>query len=218
MAVAKELATPRCYYLIASDNLIANQLSEFEGRVARRAFPRRFPAFGRLDARSNSIASTRRALFRRLTVHYYSLIERERAARVSIARDVIRPKRRAIEFEQANISDIYIYIFFFPTLIAYTARNVKAKGGFERLRANHLHFVKSCATRAEPFVRRASATLRASACLLTHPVRVTSRRDLCTPTTLRPTWRMSSRAIKGPVGKRLTTICPEHVSERPPRQ
>lgn len=31
-----------------------------------------------------------------------------------------------------------------------------------------------------------------------------------------PTWRMSSRAIKGPVGKRLTTICPEHVSERPP--
>lgn len=31
-----------------------------------------------------------------------------------------------------------------------------------------------------------------------------------------PTWRMSSRAIKGPVGKRLMTICPEHVSERPP--
>ncbi|EGI61006.1 hypothetical protein G5I_10768 [Acromyrmex echinatior] len=32
----------------------------------------------------------------------------------------------------------------------------------------------------------------------------------------RPTWRMSSRAIKGPVGKRLMTICPEHVSGRPP--
>lgn len=31
-----------------------------------------------------------------------------------------------------------------------------------------------------------------------------------------PTWRMSSRAIKGPVGKRLMTICPEHVSGRPP--
>lgn len=31
-----------------------------------------------------------------------------------------------------------------------------------------------------------------------------------------PTWRMSSRAIKGPVGKRLTTICPEHVSGCPP--
>lgn len=27
---------------------------------------------------------------------------------------------------------------------------------------------------------------------------------------------MSSRAIKGPVGKRLMTICPEHVSGRPP--
>lgn len=31
-----------------------------------------------------------------------------------------------------------------------------------------------------------------------------------------PTWRMSSRAIKGPVGKRLMTICSEHVSGRPP--
>ncbi|KYN28243.1 hypothetical protein ALC57_02304, partial [Trachymyrmex cornetzi] len=32
----------------------------------------------------------------------------------------------------------------------------------------------------------------------------------------RLTWRMSSRAIKGPVGKRLMTICPEHASGRPP--
>jgi len=41
---------------------------------------------------------------------------------------------------------------------------------------------------------------------------------LCTPTNRHdlPTWRMSSRAIKGPVGKRLMTICPEHVSGRPP--
>lgn len=70
-------------------------------------------------------------------------------------------------------------------------------------------------------LRRIPLCARRIGCVALHPClhAASCVHTLCAyahPRLDRPTWRMSSRAIKGPVGKRLMTICPEHVSGRPP--
>ncbi|TGZ52797.1 Uncharacterized protein DBV15_07555 [Temnothorax longispinosus] len=86
------------------------------------------------------------------------------------------------------------------------ARNPYESRWAHACRCNKLLFVHgvSVASRCIRVCAQHPAYIRRASCAYAHP-----RLD-------GPTWRMSSRAIKGPVGKRLMTICPEHVSGRPP--